>query len=628
MSNQTPANPLGAITFQIPFRDIQPEHIQPATLAALEAARAHVEAIADSQEAPTYANTLGALEAATEHLEYVMGIAGHLESVVSTPALREAYNAVQGPVAEFSSSIPLNPKLYARIQAFSTTEEARTLSPTHTRFLKKTLDDFRRHGAELTLSGKQRLSAINVELTQITTKFAQNVLDHLKDFEWVVTDDAALAGLPESAIAAARQSAQAKGVEGWRFTLQQPSYLAVMTYLNDATVRERFYRAYNQVAVPAPFENFALIQQIVKLRQEKATLLGYPHFADLILEDRMAKRGGDALAFLQQLEDRSRPAFQRERDELQAFRHELEGPQAAPIQPWDVAYYTEKLRKARFDFDEEILRPYFPLPAVLQGMFALVERIFAVQVRQQPNPEVWDPAVGYYGILDADGVQLGAFYTDWFPRDNKRGGAWMNSLLTGGPAPDGFRPHLGLMCGNMTPPLGDKPALLTHREVETVFHEFGHLLHHCLSKVPVRSLSGANVAWDFVELPSQIMENWCWERESLHLFARHYETNELLPDDLLAKLRRARTFRAATQQMRQLSFGLVDLYLHSAAEPPADGNLQVWARDLMARYSPAPLPDDFGMLAGFLHLFADPVGYAAGYYSYKWAEVLDADAFS
>ncbi len=628
MSTQSPANPLASIDYEIPFRAIQAEHIQPAVTQALEGARHRVDAIAESQETPTYASTLGALEAATEHLEYVMGIAGHLESVVTTPTLRKAYNAVQGPVSEFYTSIPLNPKLYARIQAFSTTDEAKSLSPTHARFLKKTLDDFRRHGAELTLSGKQRLSAINVELTQITTTFAQHVLDHIKDFEWVVTDDAALSGLPESAIAAARQAAQAKGKDGWRFTLQQPSYSAVMTYLNDATVRERFYRAYNQIAVPAPFKNFSLIQQIVALRKEKAKLLGYAHFADLVLEDRMAKRGGEALAFLQQLEDRSRPAFERERSELQAFRNELEGADAPPIQPWDVGYYTEKLRKARFDFDEEVLRPYFPLPAVLNGMFALVERLFGIQVREQENPEVWDPTVRYYVIRDEDGVQLGAFYTDWFPRDNKRGGAWMNSLLTGGPTPDGFRPHLGLMCGNMTPPLGEKPALLTHREVETVFHEFGHLLHHCLSKVPVRSLSGTNVAWDFVELPSQIMENWCWERESLHLFARHYETNEILPDELLEKMRRARTFRAATQQMRQLSFGVVDLHLHSSAEVPSDGNLQQWARNLMARYSPAPLPEDYGMLAGFLHLFSDPVGYAAGYYSYKWAEVLDADAFS
>lgn len=627
MSTQSAANPLSTIAFQIPFRSIRAEHVQPGVLGLLEAAKQRVTAVAEGEDSPTYANTLGALEAATEGLEYAMGIVGHLESVVSEPALREAYNAVQGPVAEFYSNIPLNPKLYTRLQAFATTEEGKALSATRARFLKKTLDDFRRHGAELDLSGKRRLSEINVELTGITTKFAQNVLDHLKEFEWVTREETELAGLPESAIAAARQNSEAKGAEGYRFTLQMPSYLAVMTYLDDSSVRERFYRAYNQIAVESRFANFELIRQIVTLRQEKAQLLGYPHFADLVLEDRMAHRGQRAIAFLAELEARSRPAFEREKVELQAFRKRIEGESAPALAMWDVAYYTEKLRKERFDFDEEALRPYFPLPSVLQGMYALVERLYGIQIKETENPEVWDPAVRFYEIRDEDGTRLGAFYADWFPRENKRGGAWMNSFLTGGPVPDGFRPHLGLMCGNMTPPLGSKPALLTHREVETVFHEFGHLLHHCLSKVEVRSLAGTNVAWDFVELPSQIMENWCWERESLNLFARHFESGELLPDELFQKMLRARTFRAATQQMRQISFGVVDLRLHTGL-PAADGeDLQSWARNQMAPYAPAPLPNDFGMLAGFLHLFSDPVGYAAGYYSYKWAEVLDADAF-
>ena len=627
MSTQSAANPLSTIAFQIPFRSIRAEHVQPGVLGLLEAAKQRVTAVAEGEDSPTYANTLGALEAATEGLEYAMGIVGHLESVVSEPALREAYNAVQGPVAEFYSNIPLNPKLYTRLQAFATTEEGKALSATRARFLKKTLDDFRRHGAELDLSGKRRLSEINVELTGITTKFAQNVLDHLKEFEWVTREETELAGLPESAIAAARQNSEAKGAEGYRFTLQMPSYLAVMTYLDDSSVRERFYRAYNQIAVESRFANFELIRQIVTLRQEKAQLLGYPHFADLVLEDRMAHRGQRAIAFLAELEARSRPAFEREKVELQAFRKRIEGESAPALAMWDVAYYTEKLRKERFDFDEEALRPYFPLPSVLQGMYALVERLYGIQIKETENPEVWDPAVRFYEIRDEDGTRLGAFYADWFPRENKRGGAWMNSFLTGGPVPDGFRPHLGLMCGNMTPPLGSKPALLTHREVETVFHEFGHLLHHCLSKVEVRSLAGTNVAWDFVELPSQIMENWCWERESLNLFARHVESGEFLPDELFQKMLRARTFRAATQQMRQISFGVVDLRLHTGL-PAADGeDLQSWARNQMAPYAPAPLPNDFGMLAGFLHLFSDPVGYAAGYYSYKWAEVLDADAF-
>jgi oligopeptidase A len=493
--------------------------------------------------------------------------------------------------------------------------------------LKKTLDDFRRHGAELDEAGKKRLSEINVELTTITTKFAQNVLDHMKEFEWVAAGEAELAGLPPSAIAAARQSAQAKNLDGWRFTLQQPSLLPVMTYLDDADIRERFYRAQNQLAVTEPYGNFALIEHIVHLRREKATLLGYGNFADLVLDDRMAHTGARAKEFLAELEARSRDAFAREAAALQAFRDGLEAAASKPLAPWDVAYYAEKLRKAEFDFDEEALRPYFPLPRVLTGMFTLVQRLYGVTVTEAPNEDVWDPAVRFYEIRDEDGTHLGSFYADWFPRENKRGGAWMNHFLTGGPAPEGFRPHLGLMCGNMTPPIGKRPALLTHREVETVFHEFGHLLHHLLSKVEVRSLAGTSVAWDFVELPSQIMENWCWERESLDLFAAHFETGEPLPEDLFQKMRRARTFRAATFQMRQLGFGVVDLLLHTEYDQAHDGDLRTWAREVMARYAPVPLPEDYGMLASFLHLFSDPVGYAAGYYSYKWAEVLDADAF-
>ncbi len=619
------ANPLLEIRYQIPFRAVRAEHIKPAVLALLREAQAGVDAIAAKPALPTYANTLASLEEATEKLEFAMGIVGHLESVVTEPALREAYNAVQPPVAEFTSAIPMNAALYARIRAFAETEEAKRLSPTKARFLKKTLDDFRRHGAELDATGKKRLAEINVALATITTEFAQHVLDHIKEFEWVATEKSALAGLPPSAVAAARQNAEGKGLEGWRFTLQQPSLLAVMTYLDDATVRERFYRAQTQLGVPEPYGNFTLLEQIVALRSEKAKLLGYPNFADLVLDDRMAHTGARAMEFLSELEERSRAAFERETSALQAFRDAREGERSKPLAPWDIAYYAEKLRQSEFDFDEEALRPYFPMPQVLDGMFGLVERLYGIHVARSENEEVWDPAVQFYEIHDSDGTLLGSFYTDWFPRENKRGGAWMNHFLTGGPVPDGFRPHLGLMCGNMTPPIGEQPALLTHREVETVFHEFGHLLHHCLSKVEVRSLAGTSVAWDFVELPSQIMENWCWERESLDLFARHFETGEPIPGDLFEKMRRARTFRAATFQMRQLGFGTVDLLLHTGAE--RSGSIREWARQQMERYSPAPLPEEFGMLASFLHLFSDPVGYAAGYYSYKWAEVLDADAF-
>jgi oligopeptidase A len=295
------------------------------------------------------------------------------------------------------------------------------------------------------------------------------------------------------------------------------------------------------------------------------------------------------------------------------------------LQPWDIGYWAEKQRAKLYDFDEEALRPYFPLEHVVSGMFDIFGRVLGIRVTEESGVPMWDPHVRTYAVHDrASDAYLGSFYADWFPRENKRGGAWMDALITGNPAES--KPHLGLICGNLTPPLDGKPALLTHREVETIFHEFGHLLHHLLSRVEVRSLAGTSVAWDFVELPSQIMENWCWERESLDLFARHWETGAAIPDDLFQKMRRARTFRAANTQMRQVGFGFMDLALHR--EWDGSGDVIAWSRAVLQQFSPAPFPPEHAMLASFTHLFSSPVGYGAGYYSYKWAEVLDADAFT
>jgi len=314
---------------------------------------------------------------------------------------------------------------------------------------------------------------------------------------------------------------------------------------------------------------------------------------------------------------------------LEAFRRKLEAETSGPLEPWDLAYYAEKQRAAEYGFDEEVLRPYFPLEQVVAGMFEVARRLFGVHVIEKAGLPVWDPHVKYYDIREEEtGGWLGSFYADFHPRENKRGGAWMDAFITGGPHNDEFRPHLGLICGNLAPPTQGKPALLSHDEVETIFHEFGHLLHHCLSRVELRSQAGTNVAWDFVELPSQIMENWCWEREALDLFARHYETGEPIPGELLEKMRRARTFRSATAQMRQLGLGTIDLALHTIYSPETGGDPIAFARQLAQEFSPVPLPVGYAMLASFPHLFSSPVGYAAGYYSYKWSEVLDADAFS
>jgi oligopeptidase A len=623
------SNPLTEIQFRIPFDQIRAEHVEPAIEQLLAEARLRQKALAESAGPRTFENTLLALENLTEKLDYAMGVVRHLESVSTYPELRAAYNAVQPPVSLYYTEIVLDPGLWRVLNEYAATDEARHLTGTRARFLKKTLDSFRRNGAELDQAGKDRLKAIDVELAQITTKFAENVLDATNAFELVMTDEKQLAGLPVSAIEAARESAKSKGLDGWRFTLQSPSYTAVMTYLDDAAVREQVYRAYMTRATEGTLDNRGIINRTLQLRNERAALLGYPGFPALVLEDRMAHDGETAQKFIDRLREQTEKRFREENEELQQFRRSIEGAAARSLQPWDVAYYAEKQRAALYDFDEEALRPYHPLEQVVAGMFRLVERIFGVQVVEQGGAPVWDSAVRYYSILNSDGTMAGSFYADWFPRENKRGGAWMDAFLTGRPEPDGTQqPHLGLICGNLTPPVGDKPALLTHREVETVFHEFGHLLHHCLSRVEVRSLAGTNVAWDFVELPSQIMENWCWERESLNLLARHYHTGEPIPDELFAKMKRAKNFRAANAQMRQLGFATLDLMLHSDYSPSRDGDVLEYARTLSQQFAPAPLPPDYGMIAGFTHLFSGPIGYASGYYSYKWAEVLDADAFT
>ena len=622
------SNPLLTPRFRIPFDRIRAEHVERAMSQLLTDAKARLEALAGSEEAPGFQNTMHELDNLTEPLEYAMGVVRHLESVATYPELRAAFNAAQPAVSAFYSGIPLNEGVWKRLKRFAASGEGGQLTGPRRRFLVKTMDSFRRHGAELDPAGKKRLEELDVELTQLTTKYAENVLDSTNEFELIIEDETRLAGLPESARESARQSAERKGKAGWRFTLQAPDYTAVMTYLQDAELRRQVYEAYSVRATQGTHDNRGLIVKILELRREKARLLGFANFADLVLEDRMAHTGARALGFLEDLKAKTEKRFREENRELLEFRRSIEGPNAPELKAWDIGYYSEKQRAALYDFDEEALRPYFPLESVVTGLWMLVNRLYGIRVTEEPNVPVWDEHVKFYNIHDEDGAFLGGFYADWFPRENKRGGAWMDGLLTGGPSADGFKPHLGLICGNLTPPIGGKPALLTHREVETIFHEFGHLLHHLLSRVEIRSMAGTSVAWDFVELPSQIMENWCWEREALDLFARHWQTGALTPEDLFQKMLRARTFRAANMQMRQVGFGFIDLFLHIRYTPERDGDPVEFSRKLLQEFSPAPLPPNHAMIAAFTHLFASPVGYGAGYYSYKWAEVLDADAFT
>ena len=625
MSSSDADNPLLSIGDPIAFDRIRGEHVEPAVAVLLAEAGARLADV--EKDGPrTYDSVLGALEAVTTKIELAMTVVSHLESVATTPEIRAAYAAVQPDVSAFFSGIVLREGVWKALQAFSATDEAKALTGAKKRFLDKTIADFRRNGAELDAAGKARLSAIDVELATLTLRYSQNVLDATNAFELVVAERDELSGLPEQAIEAARESAEKKGASGYRFTLQAPSYTPVLTYLDDASVRERMYRAYATRATEGSLDNRPIVAKILDLRREKASILGFGTFADLVLEDRMAKTGAAARRFVGDLRERAEAFFHRENDELLAFRRELEGPSAPALSPWDVAYYAEKLRRARFSFDEEALRPYFPLEGVLSGLFEVARRLYGVRVEPWEGAPVWHPSVRAFVVREpGEGDAQAAFYVDVTPRESKRDGAWMHGIYTAIPG-DGR--HIEVLAGNVTPPLEGRPALLSHREVETMFHEFGHLMHHASSRVPIRTLAGTSVAWDFVELPSQIMENWCWEREALDVFAKHHDTGATIPEEMLARMRAARTFRAANMMMRQLGFAEVDLALHMDYRPDTDGDVIAWSRAILERYSAAPFPNDHAMIASFSHLFASPVGYAAGYYSYKWAEVLDADAFS
>ena len=618
---------------------LQAEHIVPDITLAVARAEAAIAAIAGLELTQlTYASTFLALERATEALTVAWAKVSHLQAVADTAPLREAYNAMLPKVSAFYAGIPLNPALWQRLRTFAETAEGRALTGVHRRLVDETLADFRQAGADLPAAARARLEAIQAELAQLTQRYAENVLDATNAWQLVVSDERRLAGLPAHALAAARRSALEKNLGSeasprWRFTLHMPSQEPFMTYVEDAELRQEMWTAAAAVGAQAPHDNTALVTRILALRAEKAAVLGQTHFADLVLARRMAKTGARALAFLEDFQQRAQVAFARENQELAAFKaRQTQAHTAAPLAPWEMAFWAERLRRDRYAFDEEILRPYFPVERVIAGFFEWVQRVFGLRVQERPagTVETWHPEVKFYEMHDARGRHVGSFYADWHPRESKRGGAWMGYLITGGPTPDGGRaPHLGYICGNLTPPAADRPALLTHREVETVFHEFGHLLHHLLGEVEIKSLNGVNVAWDFVELPSQIMENWCWERASLDLFARHHETGATIPAEIFQKMTAAKKFRSACATMRQVAFAKMDLLLHMRAGGwPQDADLEATARALIADCLVPTVPPAPTILKRFNHLFSDPVGYAAGYYSYKWAEVLEADAFS
>lgn len=613
-------NPLLSPQIPLPFDRIQVHHIKDAIETLITQAKDALDAIAATTERD-YEHTFGALDASTKTLEVAMGMVEHLESVNTSELLRAAYNVVQPQVSAFYSGIILHAGLYQALRRYAETGDHSRLSPTERRYMEKTLDEFRRHGAELDHEGKQQLQELDRQLSEKTTQFSQNVLDGTNSFELYVPEER-LAGLPEFAKKAARKSAADKGKPGYRLTLQAPSVVPVLTYADDAELRKEVLYAYNTRGT-RNHDNIALITEILRLRKKKAQLLGFDNFADLVTADRMAKTSQTAVDFIADLRTRTEAAFRQENAELLAFRRELEGNDAPELMPWDISYYAEKQRKKLYDFDEEQLRPYFSAPRVLSGAFDLAAQLYGLRIEPTDAP-TWHESAEACAIFDEQGRQVGLFYTDLYPRESKRDGAWMHGLVAAAPP----APHVALFCANAQPPTDDAPSLMSFRDVETIFHEFGHLLHHCLSSVPVRSLACTRVAQDFVELPSQIMENWCSEKAALDRFAKHYQTGETIPAELVEKMIAARNYRAGNAQMRQLSFADVDLALHVVFDPDGDEDVNVFANRILQRYSSTTIPAEFSLISSFSHLFAHPVGYAAGYYSYKWAEVLDADAFT
>lgn len=649
--------------FHIKWSTLTPDHIEVDISKALRHAQAAIDAVVQQRGPLTYANTIAALEAGMEPLRRAWGLVNHLDSVCNSPELRKAYNKMLPEVSQFFADFHLNEAVWKILKAYEVQRE--DLSPDKKRSIEETLTDFREAGADLPLGKKARIKEIQIQLAELTQKYSENCLDATHAWETIITQREQLEGLPQSALDHARQSAGEKGKEGWHFTLQAPSYISVMTYADNDALRRKLWQAYDSIGRDLSYDNREWVRRILDLRHELAQLLQEENFADHVTRRRMVGSGKAALEFIEKFFSKIQDSFEREIETLEQFKDKATCngsskrrymARPSPLEPWEFAYRAEKQRQAKYDFDEEALRPYFPIDSVINGLFKIVRQIFGLNIverstyckipdvnqrkKENGSPadpaspesvEVWHEDVKFYDLFDAGSREhIGSFFTDWYPRESKRSGAWMNYLMTGnrdlsiGP----HTPHLGLICGNLTPPVGEQPALLTHREVETIFHEFGHLLHHLCGEVEVKSLNGVNVAWDFVELPSQIMENWCWEPESLDLFAKHHETGEPIPEALFQKMSDARNYMKASANVRQLALAKMDLELHMNWPHSDKKDVDTFIEKALQGYSIPYKTKAKSNVFNFSHLFSSSIGYAAGYYSYKWAEVLDADAFS
>jgi len=628
MSNTESNNPLLADQELPPFSTIQPEHVEPAIKQLIETNEKNTEAMLSNLETVTWEN----LVAASDEWDDVLGKAwspvSHMNSVVNSDELRDAYNACLPMLSEYATKLGQNQSLFKAYKALADSEDFSTLDEAQKQVIENALRDFHLSGVDLPEDKKQRYAELKKQLSELTSKFSENVLDATNAWSKLITDVNELAGVPESALGLMKQQAEQAEQDGYRLTLDIPVYLPVMTYCKNQALREEMYTAYatkasDQGPQAGEFDNTSIMYDILKCRKELAQLLGFENYSSRSLATKMAEDTDQVVDFLFDLASKSKPQAEKELQELKDFAKAEFGVEE--MNPWDVGFYGEKLKHARYEISQEILRPYFPFPKVVSGMFELVQRLYGVEVVEIKEFDSWHKQVYFYEIRK-QGEAIARFYLDPYARAKKRGGAWMDECRVRRVKTDSSLqlPVAYLVC-NFTPPVGDQPALLTHDEVTTLFHEFGHGLHHMLTQINYSAVSGINgVAWDAVELPSQFMENFCWEEEVLDFISGHFETGEPLPKELLDKMLAAKNFQSGMQMVRQLEFSLFDFILHRDYDEGTD--IQTVLNQVREKVAVIIPPAWHRFPNSFSHIFAG--GYAAGYYSYKWAEVLSADAFS
>ena len=624
-------NPLLDLSGLPRFAAIEASQIESAVDETLARSRAQIKVLEERTEGATWESLASELQDIEEHLERVWSPVSHLNAVKDSEAFRAAVDACLPKLSAFHTEVGQNLKLYSGYKQIAADDGFASLSVARQKIIKNAVRDFRLSGAELEGDARKRFGEIASELSSLTNKFDQNLLDATDGWFLDVNAEADLQGLPQSAMDLARAAAKDAGLEGWRFSLQAPSYVPFMMFCENRALREKMYEAYvTRASELGPnagkFDNGPLMVKILALRAEMATLLGYPNYAGYALEDRMATSADEVSAFLEKLADHAKQPAQRELDDLRAFAADAYGE--SDLKAWDIAFYSEKLKQSLYAFSDEEIRPYFPLPKVLEGLFYVTQKLFGVRVQKAKAESLWHDDVQFFELLNDDGSVRGCFYLDLFARAHKRGGAWMADCIGRRRLENGEvqNPAAFLTC-NFIPPVGDKPSLLAHDDVVTLFHEFGHGLHHLLTQVDEPSVAGiSGVPWDAVELPSQFMENWCWETEALNQISGHFESGEPLPVELLERMRGARNFQSAMQMLRQIEFSVFDMAVHErgAVETPQD--IQNVLDDVRDKVAVLKAPAFNRFQNSFSHIFAG--GYAAGYYSYKWAEVLSADAFS